>query len=154
MVSNREVKALAAVIESKIPTANVQELKMYVFAYRAIRWQTQDADSQPQFKETSNKLTDLIISSMENKQASLTLTDLETYPIILTSLQENMSRNNYPVWLPSGKKSSRTYPTAKKKDIYRKPTKNTGNSLVQNLNTKVKLNKSFLIIKLIVDYYF
>ena len=65
MVSNREVKALAAVIESKIPTANVQELKMYVFAYRAIRWQTQDADSQPQFKETSNKLTDLIISSMD-----------------------------------------------------------------------------------------
>ena len=148
MVSNREVKALAAVIESKIPTANIQELKMYVFAYRAIRWQTQDADSQPQFKETSNKLTDLIISSMENKQASL------MYPIILTSLQENMSKNNYSVWLPSGKKSSRTYPTAKKKDTYRKPTKNTGNSLVQNLNTKIKLNKSFLIIKLIVDYYF
>ena len=57
----------------------------------------------------------------------------------------------------NGKKAT-TIPLKKavvfEKDIYRKPTKNTGNSLVQNLNTKIKLNKSFLIIKLIVDYYF
>ena len=120
MVSNREVKALAAVIESKIPTANVQELKMYVFAYRAIRWQTQDADSQPQFKETSNKLTDLIISSMENKQASLTLTDMETYPIILTSLQENMSRNNYSRLAAIGEKVIPDLPDSQEKRYIQK----------------------------------
>jgi len=120
MVSNREVKALAAVIESKIPTANVQELKMYVFAYRAIRWQTQDADSQPQFKETSNKLTDLIISSMENKQASLTLTDLETYPIILTSLQENMSKNNYSRLAAIGEKVIPDLPDSQEKRYIQK----------------------------------
>ena len=120
MVSNREVKALAAVLESKIPTANVQELKMYVFAYRAIRWQTQDADSQPQFKETSNKLTDLIISSMENKQASLTLTDLETYPIILTSLQENMSKNNYSRLAAIGEKVIPDLPDSQEKRYIQK----------------------------------
>ena len=120
MVSNREVKALAAVIESKIPTANIQELKMYVFAYRAIRWQTQDADSQPQFKETSNKLTDLIISSMENKQASLTLTDLETYPIILTSLQENMSKNNYSRLAAIGEKVIPDLPDSQEKRYIQK----------------------------------
>ena len=120
MVSNREVKALAAVIESKIPTANVQELKMYVFAYRAIRWQTHYADSQPQFKETSNKLTDLIISSMENKQASLTLTDLKTYPIILTSLQENMSKNNYSRLAAIGEKVIPDLPDSQEKRYIQK----------------------------------
>ena len=37
MVSDRNVKTLASVIESKIPTAGTQELKMYIFAYRAIQ---------------------------------------------------------------------------------------------------------------------
>lgn len=150
---DREVKALAVVIESKIPTANVQELKMYVFAYRAIRWQTQDADSQPQFKETSNKLTDLIISSMENKQASLTLKDLQEYPIILMSLQDTMSKDCYSRLATIGEKSSRTYPTVRKRDISREPLKNTENTLVQNPNTK---HKARIISnnKLIIDYYF
>ena len=115
MVSNREVKALAVVIESKIPTANVQELKMYVFAYRAIRWQTQDADSQPQFKETSNKLTDLIISSMENKQASLTLKDLQEYPIILMSLQDTMSKDCYSRLATIGEKVLPNLPDSQEK---------------------------------------
>ena len=120
MVSNREVKALAAVIESKIPTANVQELKMYVFAYRAIRWQTKDADAQPQFQETGRKLTDLVIASMENRQASLTASDLQEYPIILMSLQDTMSKDNYSRLAAIGEKVIPDLPDSQEKRYIQK----------------------------------
>lgn len=51
MVSDRNVKTLASVIESKIPTAGTQELKMYIFAYRAIRWQTKTLMLNPNFRK-------------------------------------------------------------------------------------------------------
>ena len=127
MVSDRNVKTLASVIESKIPTAGTQELKMYIFAYRAIRWQTKDADAQPQFQETGRKLTDLVIASMENRQASLTASDLQEYPIILMSLQDTMSKDNYSRLAAIGEKVIPNLPDSQEKkyiqstfDKYRK----------------------------------
>ncbi len=127
MVSDRNVKTLASVIESKIPTAGTQELKMYIFAYRAIRWQTKDADAQPQIQETGRKLTDLVIASMENRQASLTASDLQEYPIILMSLQDTMSKDNYSRLAAIGEKVIPNLPDSQEKkyiqstfDKYRK----------------------------------
>ena len=100
---------------------------MYIFAYRAIRWQTKDADAQPQFKETGRKLTDLVIASMENRQASLTASDLQEYPIILMSLQDTMSKDNYSRLAAIGEKVIPNLPDSQEKkyiqstfDKYRK----------------------------------
>lgn len=57
---------------------------------------------------------------MENKQASLTLTDLETYPIILTSLQENMSKNNYSRLAAIGEKVIPDLPDSQEKRYIQK----------------------------------
>ncbi|MEI3422525.1 MAG: hypothetical protein V8R91_16550 [Butyricimonas faecihominis] len=84
---------------------------------------------------------------MENRQASLTASDLQEYPIILMSLQDTMSKDNYSRLAAIEGKSHPEFTRQSGKEVHPEYIRQIPETLSQKTLTRnVKPDKTFLII--------
>lgn len=103
IVMEQQTDQLATLIEKKMPSLSLEELKSYAFAYRGISLGNK-GQVPKNYTKLGNELTQLVLTKMKNEINTVTLLDLENYLVIISSFKGSIDKEGFQYIVNLGNK--------------------------------------------------